>query len=555
VSCGVGEELARCPEQERLVGMSAGVIQVKVDIKASASARAFRDGPEGRFEACLVEDVRVELEDRAAQLGERLGESGMSPLEVRRRAGGGALDVLTCGEEALDGVVVEVLGEDATFAVFGSHYVGQKLSSSPGKLGERLCACVQQTGEQRGRGSDPEEVSGLNCHESDSAEKVPRWMSRSLDVVGKHDDEARAARHLPAKTKRNGNRDQEIGEARVGVGATREVGEHADCDYVGRGGCQAQSATDPADVRPEKGSDGVDEYDRGDDVEAGAILAAASAVALNWGFFAQHAQATKLPPLTLRRSVHSLGLLFSDLRWLVGFLVGIGGWVLYVAALAFGPLSFVQATSAAGIGILALLVWRSSGIRLSAREWVGVWLSVGGLAVLGLSLLGRGTDDQASVSHSGWVVIAIWMAGSALIAGLFARPLRRALAAGAGYGVGAGLLYAAGDVGTKAALGGGARLAFVPALPAAHGLAFILLQIGFQRGSALATAGVAALFTNAVPIAAGMIIFHETMPPGGLGALRILAFATTVTGAALLTRAAPGATSALAAAPRIATDP
>jgi hypothetical protein len=53
------------------------------------------------------------------------------------------------------------------------------------------------------------------------------------------------------------------------------------------------------------------------------------------------------------------------------------------------------------------------------------------------------------------------------------------------------------------AVSGGWRMLFVPALLAAHGLGFVMLQLGFQRGSALATAGVATLFTNATPIAAG----------------------------------------------------
>src|SRR6202165_3067483 len=128
------------------------------------------------------------------------------------------------------------------------------------------------------------------------------------------------------------------------------------------------------------------------------------------------------------------------------------------------------------------------------------------------------------------------MLGSAALAALFAGPLRKALAAGSGLGLAAGVLYAAGDVGTKAAVAGGARLAFVPAVLAAHGLAFILLQMGFQRGGALATAGVATLFTNALPIGAGMAVFHDSVPSGPLGAPRIVAFAVVVMGAALLTR-------------------
>ena len=95
-------------------------------------------------------------------------------------------------------------------------------------------------------------------------------------------------------------------------------------------------------------------------------------------------------------------------------------------------------------------------------------------------------------------------------------------------------MYAAGDVGTKAAVQGGGRLAFVPVLLACHGLAFVALQLGFQRGGPLATAGVATLLTNSLPIAAGFVIFSESLPGGALGVLRVLAFLLVVAGAAAL---------------------
>jgi len=265
------------------------------------------------------------------------------------------------------------------------------------------------------------------------------------------------------------------------------------------------------------------------------LLALASAVALNWGFYRQHEQVSALPPLSPRRPVRSLVLLFSDVAWLVGFLVGILGWALYIAALAFGPLSLVQAASAGGIGVLALLVWRLGGVVLVRREWAGVGVSIGGLLLLGLSLLGRGGHDSGS--HGSWPAIAVWIAVSWIAAAGFAGPLGRFVAAGAGFGIGAGVLYAAGDVATKAAVAGGWRLLFVPAVLASHGLAFVLLQLGFQRGKALATAGVATLFTNAVPIAAGTTLFHEAVPAGPGGAARALAFLAVVCGAVLLTRA------------------
>ncbi len=61
-----------------------------------------------------------------------------------------------------------------------------------------------------------------------------------------------------------------------------------------------------------------------------------------------------------------------------------------------------------------------------------------------------------------------------------------------------------------------------------------VLQAGFQRGGALTTAGLATLLTNALPIAAGMIVFNEPLPAGWIGAARIASFAAVVAGAVLL---------------------
>jgi len=259
---------------------------------------------------------------------------------------------------------------------------------------------------------------------------------------------------------------------------------------------------------------------------AGLGLALASAGALNWGYFAQHGAASTMPPLALRRPIASLRLLFGELRWLAGFLVGIGGWILYVAALALAPLSLVQAASAGGIGLLALLVSRET--RLAGRERRGVLVSIAGLALLAGSLSGHSPHSSAEL---GWAVGA-WVALSLAVAGAAALSQ-----SAAGLGLAAGVLYAAGDVATKAALPGGGRLAFVPVLLACHGLAFAALQLGFQRGGALATAGVATLFTNALPIAAGTTLFGEGL--GSVPPLRLVAFSLSVAGATLLARPTP----------------
>jgi S-formylglutathione hydrolase FrmB len=266
------------------------------------------------------------------------------------------------------------------------------------------------------------------------------------------------------------------------------------------------------------------------EIAGGLVLALASAAALNWGYFAQHGAASGLPPLSVRRPVRSLATLFGNRRWVVGFFTGIAGWVLYVVALTLAPLSLVQACSAGGLGILAAL----TGVR-SRSERLAVAISIAGLVLLAVSLAGTVSGSK----HANLRDAAVWMLVSAAIA---------AVAAGgrsaAGLGTAAGVLYAAGDVGTKAAVSGGFHVWFVPALLACHGLAFVALQLGFQRGGALATAGLATLWTNALPIVAGMAVFGEPLPAGLLGVSRVLAFGTLVAGAALLTR--PGETGTVA---------
>ena len=267
-------------------------------------------------------------------------------------------------------------------------------------------------------------------------------------------------------------------------------------------------------------------------VGAGLALALLSAFALNWGWLEQHGAAQELPPLSVRRPLWSLHLLFVHRTWLVGFLVGLLGWAFYVGALAFAPLSLVQATSAGGIGMLAALAHR----RGHEIQWPAVWIAVAGLALLGVSLAG-GTSHGSTAS---WPALALWLGASALAAALLVPA--RFLVAGAGLGLAAGALYAAGDVATKGAVHGGAWLLLVPVVLLAHGSAFVTLQLGFQRGTPLATAGTSTLLTNALPIAAGVALFHERLPAGLLGGVRVVAFASVVVAAAMLARQ-PSATT------------
>lgn len=262
------------------------------------------------------------------------------------------------------------------------------------------------------------------------------------------------------------------------------------------------------------------------------LITICSACLLNWGYLAEHSAASILPPLSIKRPLQAARLLLASRRWLLGFWAETSGFALYVLALALAPLSLVQATSAGGIGVLAFLIGRLGSGQLRRRERIGVGIAVTGLGLLGLSLAG-GAEHGSSAE---WVAVLAWVGGSLVVAGGVARYGTRHLGGGAAFGAAAGILFAAGDVCTKSVVEGGVHVALAPLMLAGYGAGTLVLQMGFQRGGALTTAGLATLLTNAVPIAAGMSIFHEPLPGGAAGAARILAFAFVIAGAVFLSR-------------------
>ena len=265
-------------------------------------------------------------------------------------------------------------------------------------------------------------------------------------------------------------------------------------------------------------------------------LAAASTTLTNLAYQREHDAAAMLPVLSMRRPLHSLHLLVTSRGWMLGFGMETAGFLLYAAALGLASLAVVQSIAAGGIGVLAFVGERGSGRRLDARRRTGVTLSVVGLAALGVTLAkASGTGSNGSL-----VGILLWLGGTAALAVIVLAIGRRLDARAVAEGVAGGLFFSIGDISTKVATQGGARVAFLVALIAGYTLGTSLLQLGYQRGGALTVAGLATLITNALPIAAGTILLHEPVPPGFWGVLRIIAFVAVILGAILLARPDPG---------------
>ena len=236
-----------------------------------------------------------------------------------------------------------------------------------------------------------------------------------------------------------------------------------------------------------------------------------------------------MPRLSPRRPFRSLGLLLGNRGWLIGFGTETAGWLVYVAALRLAPLSLVQAVSASGIAVLALLTVHGHPGRLARHERLAVSIALIGLVLLAGSLVDSTTSSQTP--HP--VSVVVWLGASAGAAAALI-VVRTRLVRAAALGLSAGLLFADGDISAKLITSGGIWLLALLSLVVCYAAGTSVLQAGFQRGSALTAAGIATLVTNAVPIAAGFVLFDESLPPGMRGVLQIAAFASIVASAALL---------------------
>jgi hypothetical protein len=276
------------------------------------------------------------------------------------------------------------------------------------------------------------------------------------------------------------------------------------------------------------------------------VLALASTTLTSLAYLREHDAAASMPALSMRRPLHSAGLLLADRGWLLGFVMESSGFLLYAAALALAPLALVQSIVAGGIGLLAYFSVRLSGGRLGARHLLGVVLSVLGLVALAVSL----AEGSGGEGHSGsTVAVLAWLGATALLAGAVVAIGRRTLGVAVANALAGGLCFSIGDISTKLATQGGARIAFVLTLVLGYTLGTTLLQLGYQAGAALTVAGLATLLTNVLPILAGTVVLDEPVPSGALGAVRILAFVAVTVGAVLLAR--PEAQPAKASTPAV----
>src|SRR3954462_11128956 len=132
------------------------------------------------------------------------------------------------------------------------------------------------------------------------------------------------------------------------------------------------------------------------------------------GFLMRQRGAEVAPDVDARHPVASVRSLFAQKWWTIGFGVAIVAWLLHVAGLKLAPLSLVQAVLASGFIVLGVAAEKWFGFHLRRREWVGIGLTAGGLALLAVTA----TEARDSGSQSSYELgAAIGFEGALVLAG------------------------------------------------------------------------------------------------------------------------------------------
>jgi drug/metabolite transporter (DMT)-like permease len=247
----------------------------------------------------------------------------------------------------------------------------------------------------------------------------------------------------------------------------------------------------------------------------------------------------------IRHPLRTVRCLFASKWFAIGMGVATGAWLFHVAALAFAPLSVVQAVLSTGVVMLAVMGDRIFGHAVSPRQWLGVAMTAAGLGLLVLTVPAA-PDSGSAFAVPG--LIAFEAATLALGTLLIAAPKMGAPAQHHGVllGAAAGVLFGVSDVAVKALTGlaGSGALGVIasPWLPIAalaSVLAFLASARGFQEGEAVPVIASTSTAANLTCIVGGIVVFGDALAAGILLGVQLAAFAL-VAAAALVTPSGHG---------------
>ena len=267
-------------------------------------------------------------------------------------------------------------------------------------------------------------------------------------------------------------------------------------------------------------------------MDAGVVAAFSAAMLYNLAIVVQKTQAEQ----ATASGVQILGALSKRPLWLLGIGIQIAGFVLHSFALTRAPVTVVQPIIASGIAFVVIFAAVILGERPTARELVGMALSVAGLSLLVVRPGPLDAMQQVALQDLGLAL------GSAAIESVGIRAVLVGSAAGMGEGMSDAMNRL---VGAWIA----PSVGWIPPASIGVAAAVLLFAFGFQ-GFVSAQNALKLYRANTVipciliaqllvPIAMASLLYGQTLPRGGTDlAIWIAAIALSVGGIATLSRSA-----------------
>ena len=271
----------------------------------------------------------------------------------------------------------------------------------------------------------------------------------------------------------------------------------------------------------------------------GILLALTCAVATQLGFLYKHKGANLAPTVEIRHPLRTAKRLYSSKWFAVGMGIATVAWLFHVAALAFAPLSVVQAVLSTGVVILAVLAERIFGFEVGLRQWIGVAMTALGLLLLVITL------PATHGAHSAYSLVGMiafeggmLAIGAVLIGGKhLGVPAHHS---GIMLGAAAGVLFGVSDIAIKALTGAGGVTGvlgspWLAVAGIASVIAFFASARGMQEGEAVPVIAATSTAANVSCILGGIVVFGDPMPTDAVGiSVQVFAFILVIA-AALVT--------------------
>ncbi len=273
----------------------------------------------------------------------------------------------------------------------------------------------------------------------------------------------------------------------------------------------------------------------------GLVCALGAALGYGVGSVLQ-AVAARRAPLAVGLDPGLLLRLLRSWRYVAGLGLDLLGFVLTLVAVQSLPLFVVQAVVASFLAVTAVLGALFLQMPLTRQDWIGLGVTVVGLALVGLS---AGADATVTVTRAeGW-----WVLVAAIGLGVLAVPLGRwrGIRGAAALGAVAGLAFGATSVAARmlpdsvsmadpvSSLGTLLHSPPAYALVVAGAIALLAYSTALQRGSVTAATAPLVVGETVLPALVGLLVLGDR-PRDGWEVVAALGFGLAVAGALSLAR-------------------